>query len=194
MARYLAFLKNTERNSFELVGREIAFALRSVRNCDMDVLEIRTSWAVPWDEWAAGFLNSPHFVMAWLADTKYQFWQNAEDPLEYVAAGRPFEHLSTKSNDLPPPLSQMIIDISSNPGRRLLRNGYYEVVGAVMWLGKQFWALTDADRSEVERASWIQKKAAGPNALRIEVAPKCFDTAEGVSGEIQRKLRDVLFP
>ena len=51
-----------------------------------------------------------------------------------------------KSNGLPPPLDQMEIDTSGNPGRNVLRQGYIEAIGSTMWLGSLFWERTGVDK------------------------------------------------
>lgn len=189
-------LKRAKRKTFNIVGRGFEFDLSCVRNFQLDFLEIKATCdhRSAWDSWAARFVGEPHFVMAWLADAEYEFWQNAEDLLQYTSKGRPHEHLPKKSNGLPPPLEQTVVDISGNPGRRLLRPGYYEVVGAVMWLGEMFWQLTKANKVEVERSQWIQVSRPQPTVVRIDASERCFTTDEGASREVQRKLRTLLFP
>lgn len=189
-------LKKAGRKTFNLVGRGFVFHLSSVHNFQLDFLGIKATGKhrSAWDKWATRFIRNPTFVMAWLADVEYEFWQNAEDLLEYTAVGRFHEHLPKKSNGLPPPLEQTIVDISGNPGRRLLRTGHYEVVGAVMWLGEPFWQLTKANKVEVERSQWLQVSKPRPAVVRIEASSKCFTTPDGPAGELQRELRALLFP
>src|SRR6266704_6378407 len=97
----LPLLQKSKRKSFHLVGQDFEFLYGSVGNCRLDFLQIRS--AAPllyWDDWVTGFADSPHFVMAWVVDREYDFWQNADDPLEYTAVGKPYHHLPMKSNDL----------------------------------------------------------------------------------------------
>jgi hypothetical protein len=132
--------------------------------------------------------------MGWIADSEYQHWQNAYDPLQFKSVGKDFSHLPMKSNGLPYPLEQSIIDTSNNPGRRVIQNGYYEVVGSVMWLGEPFWGLTGADRTAVEHADWIHKSSPRSSVIRLQVADEAFVEGTGRSGELQGKLRLLLFP
>ena len=99
-----------------------------------------------------------------------------------------------KSNGLPYPLEQKIIDVSANPGRRMFREGYIEAVGATMWLGPVFWPLTGADRQQVENTRWLRTLSPTPSVTRLQAAECCFTTGEGATGELQRKLRSLLFP
>jgi hypothetical protein len=131
--------------------------------------------------------------MAWVVDVDYHHWQNASDPLQYRAVGKPYAHLPMKSNGLPYPLEQMIIDISANPGRWRLRNGYHEVVAAVMWLGNAFWKLTEADRTKIENADWLKVSNSISSVIKVQSADKCFTTADGEEGELQDRLRLLLF-
>lgn len=86
------------------------------------------------------------FIQAWVSEVEYDFWQNATDPLEYECVGRPLSGLPMKSNGLPPPLDEMEIDTSGNPGRNVLRQGYIEAIGSTMWLGNPFWERAGVDR------------------------------------------------
>lgn len=95
------------------------------------------------------FAEVPGFVQAWITDLEYDYWQNATDPLEFEAVSRSYEGLPMKSNGLPPPLEQMEIDTSLNPGRRIMRVGYVEAVGHKMWFGSLFWSLAQKDVDEV---------------------------------------------
>jgi len=189
-------LKSAGRKTFNLVGRGFVFHLNSVRNFQLDFLGIKATGEhrSSWEKWAARFIGDPNFIMAWLADAEYEFWQNAEDLLQYTSKYKPHEHLPKKSNGLPPPLEQTIIDTSGNPGRRLLRFGHYEAVGAVMWLGEAFWHLTKASKVEVERSPWLHISSPLPSVVRIEASSKCFTTPEGHTGQLQRELRVLLFP
>ena len=98
------------------------------------------------------------------------------------------------ANGLRYPLEQEIIDTSSNPGRRVLRKGYIEAVGAVMWLGESFWRLCGADRKQVMDAKWLRVSNVGPSITRVEAAERCFTTAEDDSAALQTKLQSLLFP
>ena len=191
-----AHLRKDGRKTFNLVGQGFVFHLGSVRNFSLDFLGIKSTRMQGdlWNRWASRFAENPNFVMAWVADADYEFWQNAQDPLQYRARGKSYDHLPIKSNDLPPPLEQTIIDISRNPGRRLLRLGYYEAVGALMWLGEAFWQLTGADWKKVELSDWLHTSKPSPHVLKIEAAEECFKTPDGRSGILQRKLRHLLFP
>jgi hypothetical protein len=195
LAEVSTHLKKAGRQTFNLVGRGYVIDLSSVRNFQLDFLGIKTAdeKRIPWNDWASNFIGNPNFVMAWLADVEYEFWQNAQDPVQYTTKNRDFAHLPKKSNGLPPPLEQTIVDTSSNPGRRLLREGYYEVVGAVMWLGDAFWQLTKTDKFQIENTEWLRVSKPLPTVMRVEAAPNCFTADKGASGSLQHRLRRLLF-
>jgi hypothetical protein len=131
--------------------------------------------------------------MGWLADAEYSYWQNAQDPLQYRAAGRDFEHLPRKSNGLPYPLEQSIIDVSSNPGRRILRHGYIETVGSVMWLGQAFWELVNSSRNTINELKWAKIEKWESGVIRIEAAAEPFVSSEGEARQKQMALRNAIF-
>jgi hypothetical protein len=145
-----------------------------------------------WDDWVTPFLRSEGFVQAWVSDVEYDYWQNARDLLEYEAAGRDCSNLPRKSNGLPPPLEQFEIDISSNPGRSELREGYVEAVGAVMWLGELFWERVGKNRRDVLLSVvWISCTVIESNVVRLVAAERSFYSAS--TADIQNELRSILF-
>jgi hypothetical protein len=131
-------------------------------------------------------------VAARLYNSEYEHWQNAYDPIQFAAAGRAMEGLPMKSNDLPPPLDQMIVDTSRNPGRRILRNGYVEAVGHKMWLGPEYFRrVPGASREAVTSASWL-RVAEGPGVIEVVANDEPF--VDNGSAEVQDRLRRLLFP
>jgi len=144
--------------------------------------------------WVRPIAACDPFRSARIFDHDYEFWQNAEDPIQYEGSGRSYAGLPMTSNGLPYPLEQRIIDISKNPGRRTFRQGYVEAVGSVMWLGDQFWSLTNARKQEVLAADWLQCEQLPHGVLRVQAATAPFTTAEGTSGVLQDRLRALLFP
>jgi len=196
LARALAKFEAIHANSFTLVGQGFEFDLRSLGRWKLDFLGIRSEIkpGYTWDEWADPFIRSTDFVMAWVADCEYEYWQNASDPLEYNVLGKSYAGLPMISNGLPYPLGQQIIDTSRNPGRRILRDGYIEVIGAVMWLGESFWQLSGADRKQVADAEWLRTSNSAPSFTKLQAAERCFTTVEEGSAAVQAKLRTLLFP
>ena len=186
--------KKRGRAGFDLTGHGFCFLLGSLPRFRLDFFQVESAPGIPWDEWVGELAASPDFVMAWVVDVDYDHWQNAKDPLQYTAAGKSYAHLPMKSNGLPPPLQQMVIDTSGNPGRWSYRNGWVEAVGAVMWLAESFWSLTGADRGEVVKSNWLRISNPIPSVTRVESADRTFATAEGASGDLQNRLRSLLFP
>lgn len=153
------------------------------------VQNIEDAW-----RWCEPFAATPSFTSARLYDDEYEYWQNATDPLEYTSLGRSYDHLPMKSNGMPPPMEQMEIDTSMNPGRRIIRHGYVEAIGAAMWFGPRFWDITGASRSEVIAQNWLRCRELPVNVIEIRVPHHLFTSAEGSSGKLQNDLRMLLFP
>lgn len=156
-------------------------------------IDAETPLRIPWDEWVIDLFNDA-FVSAWVADADYQFWQNAEDLLQYRSGGRSWKHLRTKSNGLPPPLERTIVDISHNPGRWALRVGFIEAVGALMWFGDRFWQVSGVSKGDVLAAPGLECTETTQGLLRVRAAEQCFTTDQGDAGNVQRRLRALLFP
>jgi hypothetical protein len=110
------------------------------------------------------------FRNARLFDEEYDFWQNAEDPLQYEVRGRSYKGLPMRPNGLPPPVEQLVIDTSRNPGRRVLRDGFIEAVGCPMWLGEGFWSITGANREAICAERWLRCETRPGNVVRLRPA------------------------
>ena len=131
-------------------------------------------------------------VVARFYDEDYEYWQNADDPLEYEAEGRSMAGLPMKSNGLPFPLEQQVVDTSRNPGRRVLRQGYVEAIGHRMWLGPEYFArVPDADRDGVAAADWLQVTEIENGILEIIAADEPF--TDDTTADLQHRLRKLLF-
>ncbi|EGH14357.1 MULTISPECIES: hypothetical protein [Pseudomonas syringae group] len=133
------------------------------------------------------------FIQAWISDVEYDFWQNATDPLEYEGVGRSLQGLPMRSNGLPPPLDQMEIDTSGNPGRNVLRQGYVEAIGSTMWLGDLFWERVGADR--LSKISLLESHGFKfhelGKILKVITSKNIF--FDNSTLEKQRALRKILF-
>lgn len=180
-----------KRGAFNIIGHGFEFLFGSLPSVRLDFLTIKRTKR---PEWATHFIGKPDFLMAWVADSEYEYWQNAHDPLQYTSVGRSYAHLPMKSNGLPPPLEQAVIDTSCNPGRRILRTGYVEAVGAMMWLCESFWPLTGAGKNAVADTKWLLLTEPAPSVTKVQAADSPFVSNEGSSGQLQRKLRSLLFP
>jgi len=145
------------------------------------------------DLWVEPFCSASEFVQAWVYEPDYIRWQNAEDPLVYQAAGKSWQGLPMKSNGLPFPLEQTVIDTSQNPGRRVLRKGYVEAVGAIMWLGSAFLNRVGLSVAELRSESWLDIEELSSGALKIKVMDEVFTTAEADQEKLQNGLRSLLF-
>lgn len=153
------------------------------------VSDVEDAW-----RWVAPFTSFGGFREAWVYDSDFDHWQNADDPIEYLGEDRSCEGLPMKPNGLPYPLEGMIIDTSRNPGRRVLRRGYVEAVGAVMWLGEQFWRVTGTRKADVVAQHWLWCEELPSGVLRVQVSEDMFTAAGGTEGDKQDRLRALLFP
>ena len=133
-------------------------------------------------------LNVRGMIQAWVADVDYDFWQNATDPLQYESAGRSLSGLSMKSNGLPPPLQQLEIDTSKNPGRKVFKPGYMEAVGNIMWLSDAFCGKTGADCSR----SLLMLQAAGMKVYEFGGFHKIVASDDVFRDETTSKTQNLL--
>lgn len=145
-----------------------------------------------WNEIASIFCSQVGFVQGWVSDVEYSYWQNAKDLMLYELNGKDFSSLPLKSNGLPPPLEESEVDISKNPGRSILRDGYVESVGVEMWLGDLFWEKVKSNRNSLEKEAHfilIENFCAG--VIKIQVKNQEFTSDK--TAETQNALRSALY-
>lgn len=143
--------------------------------------------------WMEALVLLQAFLQGRLYDEEYEFWQNAKDPLEYEARNRPYDHLPRKSNGLPPPLEQMEIDTSANPGRRELHKGFIEAVGSPMWLSAALLELVDVSESDLRYQNWLRTERLPCGVWKLDVQGSPFTSGEGKQAQLQDRLRNFLF-
>jgi len=147
-----------------------------------------------WGLWVHRLSANADFLQAWYADREYHHWAMEEDVDFYSRMGKSHAHLPKKDTGLPPPLNDPIIDISHNPGRRVIRGPYVEAVAAEMWLGQGFWELTGADREAVKTCDFLKTEEQDYGVLNIKAGPRVFTSDEGEEAEIQNRMRRLLYP
>ncbi len=191
------FIQARDQKAFHLTGERLEAHYNSLPRYGLDMVsvkDLRGEIPNP-DDIVVSLSTEGEFIMAWVADSEYDYWQNADTIAE--AAGREHWHLPKISNGLPPPLQDEIIDVSHNPGRRALRQSYVEAVASRMWLSDKFFLATGADQAAVlKRLVNVLKCHVGHSYDYVEL--RCgdgpFKSAEGESGRLQRELRSLLYP
>jgi hypothetical protein len=137
-------------------------------------------------------INVSSFVQARVYDAEYERWQNAENLTLFEAECIEHAHLPKKSNGLPFPLTQEIVDISKNPGRWVLRAGYIEAVGAFMWVSKSLLQVMGVNEKKLMDVDCFSIEDLG-SVVKIAAYDRCFTSAVGAEAERQALLRKVLF-
>lgn len=193
-----AYLKQVEKSGswkrpVEVNGLIFRFGqVSSKKYCFLLIEEKTVNENLVWDDWVRPFFAMDSFLQAFVADSEYDFWQNAKDPMEYELAGRDYTGLPMKDNGLPPPLQRMEIDISKNPGRWSLQSGYIEAVGATMWLGESFWKNVNKDKKEcIEDTIWVDVELLGDGVVKLVSSQNSF--RDESTSDTQNKIRDILY-
>jgi hypothetical protein len=184
-----SLLKQRGKQHFGIKGVLLEFDLTVVGTYRHDAIRITGASGSDWDGWVKDLKKVGRFVQALLVDREYDFWQNAEDPLQYQTRGKSCEGLPMKSNGLPFPLEQQVIDTSKNPGRRVFREGFIEAIGSPMWLSDRFWELTGANKNAIPNDRVMIDDKDGITKVWIDEA-----ITEHTDQEIQEALRKSLFP
>jgi hypothetical protein len=185
------------RKHFGILGNAYSFDYCPVEqfdHCLLTVQSLKECERRDWDMWVATLGSLDSFINARIYDVEYEFWQNAQDVSEYESNGRSYESLPIVSNGLPFPLTKQIIDISRNPGRRILRRGFVEGVGSTMWIGPNFIKRTKARLQKLRASQFYQVTPLHENLFKIKVQEACFDCGEGKQALLQNQLRELLYP
>ncbi|WP_150578457.1 hypothetical protein [Pandoraea aquatica] len=179
----------------ELISQQLIFqygVAASFEHCFVQIEERYPAAAGVWEDWINPFVLEAGFVQGWVSDVEYTRWQNATDPFEYQLAGRDCSQLPKKSNGLPPPLSKEIVDISVNPGRWVLRDGYVEAVAPRMWLSELFWMRVGLEKKKHFQQEYAESiEALEGGILKLVLQDIDFDSE--VTAEEQGRLRSALY-
>ena len=134
------------------------------------------------------FIEELPVVQAFIHDDEYCFWQNAEDVLQYESVGKDHSRLRKVSNGLPYPLKQKVVDIRKNPGRRIFREGFKEVVSSPMWIDKKF-IKNIQDLYKLSGVTIVEKG----DLLKITSPYNPFDSDKGEQRKLQEALRTRIY-
>lgn len=135
--------------------------------------------------------DDPSFIQAHLVDANYQHLQNIFDPLQFKALGLSMDGLPMKSNGLPFPLEQKIVDTSQNPGRFVLGQGYVEVAAAVMWFGEKFWGKVN--NTAQKAIELLPSDVTLEHDLCWKLQSRMGPFVDQSTAEIQNQIRKALF-
>lgn len=191
----LSKLEKERKHAFQIDTDYLSLHFSTVRAYRHQLLTVVRRGEYPLSEWERildGLLKFKGFVQACLVNSDFSFWQNAFDPIQYQAAGKSWEGLPMISNGLPAPLEKAVIDVSKNPGRRIIKVGYVEMVGRVMWFGRPFWDAVGDDKLRAllsHQTYEIDEVAYG--VTRCIFSDSQFSDEN--SGNEQREIRKLLF-
>lgn len=176
----------------ELEGLSIRFGrAASMHQAFLIVEQKKIDASIKWESWVAPFLLEENFVQAWVSDVEFDFWQNATDLLEYEMAGVSYKDLPLRSNGLPPPLEEMEIDVSQNPGRWSFKKGFVEAIGSSMWFSPLFWNYVGDRKEKLKSVKWLKLVELSGGIIFLEVpGVRFFDLS---TASIQCELRKILY-
>lgn len=187
-------IKRLKGKAFNVESEQFYFHLATVTNYQHIALQVEVKsvhekeW---WSEWVNELVRLDGFVQAWLADSEFDYWQNATDPIEYASKGKSYDGLPMKSNGLPPPLDQLEIDTRQNPGLRKLCDGYVEAIGGHMWISKIFLNLVGKKIEDIESATEVSVDEVTSNVFHIRCPAGVFK--DSASQREQKLLREALY-
>jgi len=180
-------LVDSGKEHFVVVGGGYEISFSPLEHFQLSFMRVRSSRPKSiddWQSWVSGLIDE-QFINARLFDFETEYWDNAEDPIEFEAAGRSFDHLTLRSNGLPAPLEKQVVDVSRNARRRVLRQGYIEAIGEVMWVSPAFVKRTNCCLDVVESADYVREFIRSNGVIRVWC--KLVDS-------IAERIRRDLFP
>lgn len=188
-------LQRSNKKSFNIKFQDYLVRAANIPNYNITLFQIEKKkrencWFTLWVD---KLINKSGFVHAWLVNSEYNYWQNVKDPLQYELKNKSYAKLKLIDNKLPPPLSKKEIDVSENPGLRLIDKGYVEAVGGEMWLGKTFFENLNLEMDKILACGFAETLMVNPNIIYIKAWDKPFDSDKGEQRELQLALRNLLF-
>lgn len=144
------------------------------------------------EEFCNIFIAEYTILQAWYANREYKHWQNEDDIRIYTRDYGDVSHLKLIDNGSPYPLNKTIIDISNNPGRRVIKDGYVDAVSSKMFIGEDFWDRVGTKKEDLGKLDFINISQINEKTIKIEVKNvDCF--IDESTKDIQNKLRETLF-
>lgn len=159
----------------------------------IDALTISVKEPLGTDAWRLIYHEFRQFgdlLSAAVVDFEYDYWQNIQVPAQVRLRGGnldDYEVLVTSEGE-------EYIDRSRNPGRSIVRSGYVETMGGIIWISKDLLTLTGGNLENVESFSLEGFDSDG--CIEIILDENLLAEAEG-DEEMARKqdeLRAALFP
>ena len=154
------------------------------------VIELNGNAVTNWVAWMQSFYNEAPFISAWVSDIQYSNVQNMDSIRRRKLHGLSYKHYPTIKNQAPPPCEQVLLDISGNPCRYTIRDGYVEAIGCPMWVSEEFWKLTGTDKDTALKQFGEFAKMDG-ELVKIDMASEPFH--DDSNDEDQHRLREILF-
>lgn len=186
-------LQKQRVNSFNLEFRSGSVSFSVLGGLDisrLDIINLSSSIADA-ESWVSIFLRGGSFLQARLYDAEYDRWQNIKDLLVYESAGVPHSHLPKISNGLPFPLGRDVVDVSSNSGRWVLKQGYIEAVGSTVWVSNELVRKLNMNLPQLEANGFFLASIDG--CVKVVAWDRCFTSGVGAEAGIQNSLRKYIF-
>ena len=127
------------------------------------------------------------FLLGWIADQSYESVENETDLEQLSRLGKDVRDVPRTHDTV---WGDEIADTSRNPGRRVIRRGYVEAVGAIMWLRRD--RLRSAEKAGLECFDSLEL---APDVFRVHFAADLFRAPADTDGAlVQERIRSCLFP
>lgn len=180
-------LARTKPLSFWIDGEQVAFQQGPCAGPGV-FLNVRLPSTPPLsllDVWLPKLASVPQLTYARLYDTHWERWQNEIFPDQVELCGESSIGLKRVRE---PDLDMMVIDTSVNPGRIARRTKLTEALGHQMWLFRDFWLASGAQRALVEAELATRELEHG--VLGVTLCERAFDG----DNPAPERPREVLFP
>tara|TARA_R110001592_G_scaffold349845_1_gene645485 strand:- start:1231 stop:1959 length:729 start_codon:yes stop_codon:yes gene_type:complete len=186
-------IKKLKGDFFNIKADQYSIRFAAVPNSSLSFLQVKVKESKEpgwWQDWINIFSSYSGFLQGWLSDIDYEYWQNASDPVQYQAHGKPIDGLALVSNGLPHPMQKNVVDTSKNLGLRKLCNGYIEAIGAQMWLSTDMLRILSIDEEAVHECP-IEVSEYSAKVLWLSSKYTVFK--EGLDEQLEESIRNWLF-
>lgn len=129
-------VRSSQRRAFQFKVEDVEARFIVLPNYQHSFLSLANSAGESaWPVLVNLFEQREDFFLARTYDRLYDYWQNMTDVRGLISLGLPTENIRFIHDNT---FNIDKIDISCNPGRRVLQVGYVEAIGAEMWLGANY--------------------------------------------------------
>ena len=131
----------------------------------------------------------PNLIVGYCCDEEDEFLQSAAHSSRYKVRNKSLAGVAASG---PEHFGEFEIDVSNNPGRRIMGNGYWIMSCWRMWFGKRFFEEVASLDRIMAFSGPVRKKWIGANRLFVELYEDAFSPSNSGNRILQKKFSEMI--